>query len=128
MLYVTLILGSNGSGDVSSRPLLQRITTIVIPGVFWRYFFPPKFCGWAPHKSSHPFSLSPPIGSYHVSKFKQQSDDRPTCKEGVLPELPCPRQLEPSNHKREPSLRVVQVPLLFGKHPFIYMHVCIWFS
>jgi hypothetical protein len=49
------------------------------------------------------------------------------CKEGVLPELPCPHQPELSNHTREPSLCVLQVPLLFGKHPLIYMHVCIFF-
>jgi hypothetical protein len=35
----------------------------------------------------------------------------PTHKEGVLPELPCPHQLEPSNHTREPSLRVLYVPI-----------------
>jgi hypothetical protein len=50
------------------------------------------------------------------------------CKEGVLPELPCPRQLELSNHTRESSLRVLQVPLLFGKHHFIYMHVLVCFA
>jgi hypothetical protein len=46
-------------------------------------------------------------------------------KEDVLSELPCPCQLEPSNHTGEPSLRVLQVPLLFGKHPLIYMHPCL---
>jgi hypothetical protein len=45
-----------------------------------------------------------------------------------LPELPCPRQLEPSNHTEEPSPCVLQVPLLFGKHPLIYMHVLVCFA
>jgi hypothetical protein len=73
-------------------------------------------------------SLCLPLGSSHVSKLKQQSNGRPTCKEGVLAELPCPRQLEPSNHTREPSPRVLYVPLLFGKHHLIYMHVLVCFA
>jgi hypothetical protein len=57
MLYVTLILSSNVPGDISSCPLLLRITTIL-----WREsVLVPKFCGWVPHKSSHPFSLSPSL-------------------------------------------------------------------
>jgi hypothetical protein len=35
MIYVTLIISSNGSGDVSSRPLLPRL--------FWCHFLPPNF-------------------------------------------------------------------------------------
>jgi hypothetical protein len=42
------------------------------------------------------------------------------CKEGVLPKLSCPHQLEPSNHTSEHSPRVLQVPLLFGKCPMFY--------
>jgi hypothetical protein len=34
-----LILSSNELGDVFSRPLLLRITTIVIPTVFWHQNF-----------------------------------------------------------------------------------------
>jgi hypothetical protein len=45
--------------------------------------------------------------------------------EGVLSELPCSRQLEPSNQTREPSPCVLHVRLLFGKHPLIYMHVLV---
>jgi hypothetical protein len=33
-IYIILILSSNGSSDISSRPLLLRITAMVIPGVF----------------------------------------------------------------------------------------------
>jgi hypothetical protein len=73
-------------------------------------------------------SLYLPLGSSHVSKLKQQSNDHPICKKGVLPELPCPHQPEPSNHTREPSPCVLQVSLLFGKHPFIYMHVLVCFT
>jgi hypothetical protein len=72
--------------------------------------------------------MSPPaycyldyFGAIFPAKLKQQSNGRPTCKEGVLPELPCPRQLEPCNHTREPSSRVLHVPLLFGKHSLICM-------
>jgi hypothetical protein len=109
-------LVATGLSDISSRPFLPR--------VFWRHFLPPKFCGRAPRKSSHLFSL-PSLGSYHVSKLKQQSNDCLTCKEGVLSELSYPHQLEPSNHTREPSPCVLQVPPLFGKHHLIYMHVFI---
>jgi hypothetical protein len=35
MIYVTLIVSSNGPGDVSSCPLLL--------GLFWRHFLPPNF-------------------------------------------------------------------------------------
>jgi hypothetical protein len=49
-------------------------------------------------------------------------------KEGILPELPCPHQLEPSNHTGEPSPRVLQVPLLFRKHSLIYMHVLVCYE
>jgi hypothetical protein len=73
-------------------------------------------------------SLYLPLGSNHVLKLKQQSNDHPTHKEDVLPELTCSRQLEQSNHTREPSPRILQVPLLFGKHPFIYMHVLVCFT
>jgi hypothetical protein len=72
-------------------------------------------------------SLCLPLGSSHVSKLKQHCNGRHTHKEGVLLELPCSYQLEPSNHTKEPSPCVLQVPLLFGKHPFIYMHVLICF-
>jgi hypothetical protein len=95
-------------------------------------FFAAKLFGLAPYKSSHPSCLPPPLylplGSNHVSKLKQQSNGCLTRKEGVLPKLSCPHQLEPSNHTREPSPRVLQVPLLFGKHPFIYMHVLVCFA
>jgi hypothetical protein len=118
MIYVTWIISSNVPGDVSSRPLLP--------------FLPPKFLAGrhtivAIHSIPSP-SLYLPLGSNHVSKLKQKSNGHSTCKEGVLPRLTCPRQLEPSNYTREPSTRVLQVPLLFSKHPLIYMHVCICFT
>jgi hypothetical protein len=121
MLYATLIVSSDGPGDVSSSPLQLRIITMVILGVFWHYFLPPKFCGRAPHKSSHPFSRS-------LSHLRQLPCLKSQITRKVLPELPCPHELEPSNHSREPSPCVLQVSLLFGKHPFIYMHVCICFG
>jgi hypothetical protein len=81
---------------------------MIIPVVFWCYFLPTKFYGWAPPKSSHPFSLALfLLGSHHVSKLKQHSNDYLTRNESVLPELSCPRQLESSNHPREPSPRVL---------------------
>jgi hypothetical protein len=49
-------------------------------------------------------------------------------KEGVLSELSCHRQLELSNHTREPSPHVLQVSLVFGKHPLIYMHILVCFA
>jgi hypothetical protein len=52
-------------------------------------------------------SLYFPLGSNHVLKLKQQSNDHPTHKEDVLPELTCPRQLEQINHTREPSPRIL---------------------
>jgi hypothetical protein len=60
-------------------------------------------------------SLCLTLGSSHVSKLKQQSNGRPTHMEGVLPELLYPRQLESSNHTKEPSTRTLQVSLLFDK-------------
>jgi hypothetical protein len=33
-----------------------------------------------------------------------------------------------SNHTREPLLRDLHVPLLFGNHPLIYMHACVCFA
>jgi hypothetical protein len=121
-----LIVSSNGPGDVSYRPLLL--------GLFWRYFLPSNNLAGRPYKSSHPFclplppSLYLPLGSNHISKFKQQSNGHPTRKEGVLPKLSCPCQLEPSNHIGEPSPRVLHVPLLFGKYPLIYMHILVCFT
>jgi hypothetical protein len=121
MINVTLIVSSNGPRDVSSRPLL--------PGLFLHHFLLPNFLpGRHTKVVIHSISLSLPLGSSHVSKLKQQSKDHPTHKEGVLPELPCPRQLEPSHHTREPSPRVLHVPLLFDKHHFIYMHVLVCFA
>jgi hypothetical protein len=79
----------------------------------------------------HSVSLSLPLSPLRQQpclKAQTQSNDRPTCKKVVLPELPCPCQLEPSNHTREHSLHVLQVPLLFGKHRFIYMHVLVSFA
>jgi hypothetical protein len=63
-----------------------------------------------------------------VSKFKQQSNGHPMRKKSVLPDLSCPSQLEPSNHTREHLSCVLQVPLLFGKYHFIYMHICVCFD
>jgi hypothetical protein len=45
-----------------------------------------------------------------------------------LPKLTCRHQLEPSNHIGEPSPHILQVPLLFGKRPLIYMHVLVCFT
>jgi hypothetical protein len=73
-------------------------------------------------------SLCLPLGSIHVSKLKQQSNGRPTRKESVLPELPYPRQLEPTNHTREPSPRALPMPLLFGKYHLIYMYILVYFA
>jgi hypothetical protein len=72
-------------------------------------------------------SLCQPLGNNLVSKLKQQSNGHPKRKEGVLSELPCPRQLELSNHTREPSPHVLQVPLIFGKLTLIYLHVYVCF-
>jgi hypothetical protein len=72
-------------------------------------------------------SLCLPLGSSHISKLKQQRNGHPTCKESVLPELPCHCEWESSNYTREPSPRVLQVLLLFGKLPLIYMHVLVCF-
>jgi hypothetical protein len=44
-VYITLILSSNVSGDISSHSLLLSITAIVIPGVSWHHFLPSKFGG-----------------------------------------------------------------------------------
>jgi hypothetical protein len=41
-VYITLILSSNRSSDVSSHPLLLRITTMGMPGVFLHHFFTAK--------------------------------------------------------------------------------------
>jgi hypothetical protein len=49
-------------------------------------------------------------------------------KKDVLPKLSCPRQLEPNNHIGDPSPRVLQVPLLFNKHPLIYVHILVYFT
>jgi hypothetical protein len=57
-IYITMSLSSNGRGDITSRPLLWRIITMVICRVFWFYFLLQKIYGWEPHKSRHPFSLS----------------------------------------------------------------------
>jgi hypothetical protein len=106
MLYVTLIISSNRHGDLSSHPLILRIRAMVISGVLWCYFLPTKFCGCAPHKSRHPFSPSLPLSPLRqLSCLKAQTIEQwPShTKESVLPELPCPHQLEPSNHTREPS-------------------------
>jgi hypothetical protein len=123
MIYVPLIISSNGSGDVFSRLLL--------PGLFWHHFLASNILSGRHTKVAiHSISLCSlrlSIGSSHVSKLKQQTNGHPTWKDGVLPQLPCPHQLEPSKHTREPSPRVLQVPLLFGKHPFIYMHVLVCF-
>jgi hypothetical protein len=89
-------------------------------------FFSAQIFGWAPHKSSHSFSL--PLGSSTVSKLKQYSNGHPMCKEDVLPKLSFPCLLEPSNHTREHSPCVLQVLLLFIKHPLIYMHVYVCFA
>jgi hypothetical protein len=43
--------------SVAMGVVLLRITIMVIPRVFRCHCLPPKFCGWAPHKSSHSFSL-----------------------------------------------------------------------
>jgi hypothetical protein len=72
-------------------------------------------------------SLGLPLDNSHISKLKQQSNDYPTRKEGVLPELSCPLQLESSNNTGEHSPCVLKVPLLFGKHPLIYMHILVCF-
>jgi hypothetical protein len=41
------------------KPIFQSLITVMVtPKVFWCHFLPPKFCGWARYKSSHPFSLS----------------------------------------------------------------------
>jgi hypothetical protein len=103
-----------------TSPTVHCYLVVLVP------FFVTKHFGWVPYKSSYPFCL--PLGSSHVSKLKQQSNGRPMHKEGVLPKLPCPHQLEPSNHTGEPSPCVLQVLLLFGKHPLIYMHVLVCFA
>jgi hypothetical protein len=60
-VYITLILNSNGPGDISSRPLLLRITTMVILGVFWHYFFRQNFVvGRHTNVAIHSLSLSLP--------------------------------------------------------------------
>jgi hypothetical protein len=87
--------------------------------------FAAKLFGWAWYKSSHPFYL--PLGSNHVSKLKQLSNGRPTHKV-ILPELTCPRQLEPSKHTTEPLPHVLHVSLLFSKHHSIDMHVYVCFT
>jgi hypothetical protein len=99
---------------------------MVISRMFWHQNF---MAGCHTKVAINYLSLSPSLlGSYHVSKLKQQRDDHPMRKESLLPELPCTCQLKPSNHIRESSPRVLQVPLFFGKHHFKYMHVCVCFS
>jgi hypothetical protein len=116
------------AGAETPTPLLLRITTMVVLGVFWLHFCRQNFVAAFHTKVAiHSLSLSP-LSSCHVSKVKQQSNSCPTRKEGVLPELQCPSELELSNHTREPSPHVLHVPLLFGKDTFIYMHVCICFD
>jgi hypothetical protein len=57
MIYVTLIVSSNGPGDVSSHPLL--------PGLFWRQFLPLNFLTRR-HRNvaTHSFSLSLPLSPH----------------------------------------------------------------
>jgi hypothetical protein len=79
MLYVTLNISSNGSGNISSRPLLLRITSMVIPRVFWCHFCRKNFVAGrhtkvAIHSLSLSLSLPPslPLGSY----MSQSSNNR----------------------------------------------------
>jgi hypothetical protein len=107
--------------------LMTSPTTRCYLDYFGTIFSPPNFLAMRHTKVAiHSASLCLPLGSSYVSKLKQQSNNHPTCKDGVLPEMP--RQLELSNHIGEASPRVLQVPLLFGKHPLIYMHVLVCFA
>jgi hypothetical protein len=68
-VYITVILNSNEPDDITSRPLLLRITTIVIPGVFWCHFCCQNFVAKRHTKVViHSLSLR-----CHVSKLKQPS-------------------------------------------------------
>jgi hypothetical protein len=91
-VYITLILSRNGTG--------------VILGVFYAIFYRQNFVV-GHHTKVVIHSPPAPLDSYHVSKLKQQSNGHLIHKKSVLPELSCPHQLEPSNHTREPSPRVL---------------------
>jgi hypothetical protein len=123
MIYVTSIVSSNGPGDVSSLPLL--------PGLFWSHFLPPNFLAGRHTKVAiHSIALSlalSPLRQQPCLKAQTTVQQPSHVQGGVLPELPCPHQLELSNHTRESSPCVLQVPLLFSKHPLIYMHVLVCF-
>jgi hypothetical protein len=74
-----MILSCNGCGDITSHSLLLRITAMVIFGLFWRQNF---VVGRHTKVVVHSLSLSL-LGSCHISKLKQQSDDHPMRKESV---------------------------------------------
>jgi hypothetical protein len=69
-VYAIFVLSSNGSDDIS-RPLLLRITTMIIPRVFWHQFCCQNFVFERHTKvaiNSLPLS---PLDNCHVSKLKQ---------------------------------------------------------
>jgi hypothetical protein len=71
VVYIPVILRSNGCGNVTSHPLLLRITSMIIARVFWCHFLLPNFWGWTLHKSSHLFSLS--LSLRQLSYLKAQT-------------------------------------------------------
>jgi hypothetical protein len=126
MIYVTLIVSSNRPGDVSHRPLL--------PGLFWSHFLPPNFLVGhqtkvAIHSASHSLPLSPLRQQPYLKSQTTEpwpSDIQARCISRSNCHLLTNWNRAITQDNLDP--RVLQVPLLFGKHPLIYMHVLVCFA
>jgi hypothetical protein len=124
MMYITLIVSSNGPGDVSSHPLLH--------GLFWCYFLPPNFlAGHYTKVVIHYVSLS-----LLLSPLRQQ----PCLKAETIEQWSsyaqggCVARIAMSSptgtkqsHKRTFTACSTSAPI-FGKHLLIYMHVYVCFA
>jgi hypothetical protein len=124
MIYVTLIISSNGPSDVSSCPLL--------PGLFWHHFLPPNFLAGCHTKVTiHSISLSLPLSPLRLQPYlkAQTTEQWPSQEQGG-----CIAQIamfSPTGteqpHKRTLTACSTSAPN-FSKHPFIYMHVLVCFA
>jgi hypothetical protein len=122
MIYVTLIVSSNGSGDVSSWPL--------IPGLFWRHLLLSNFLvGHHTKVVIHSVSLSLPLSPLRWQSYlkAQTTEQWPSHVQGgyriVMSSLTGTEQ----PHKRTFPGYSTSAPT-FSKHPFIYMHVLVCFA
>jgi hypothetical protein len=124
MMYATFIVSSNGPGDVSSRLLLLEL--------FWCHILPPNFLAErhtkvainsvSPSLPLSPIRLQPCLKAQTIEQWPSHAQGG--CIAWIAMSSPTGTE---QPHKRTFTACSICAHI-FGKHPFIYIHVLVCFT